>query len=66
MPWAPCALFWSTYKVTGYRTTASFQAGIQELRTRAVSGHFRQALPIAPDQAPPLDLAAKHSREVKD
>lgn len=53
------AQFWFTYKVTGYRT-ANFQADIQELRTRALSGHFRKALPIAPDtgSAPGLGCQA--------
>lgn len=71
VPGAP-GPFSAQAKVTGSRT-ANLQPSVQELKFRAVSGHFCQALPTVPAQAPPLCLeswgpylTAKHSRpEVK-
>lgn len=68
----PPGPFSAQAKVTGSRT-ANLQPGVQELKFRAVNGHFRQAFPTVPVQAPPLCLeswglylTAKHSRpEVK-
>lgn len=53
--WAPWALPVQAPKVTG-SGTAYFQPGVQELRHRALSGHFCQSLPTGPVQAPPLCL----------